>query len=345
MSFPEPSSGAGRSQRPGIFTVSLDFELFWGMADMVPLDTSYRNVLATTRQEVIPRLLDRFSHHGVHTTWATVGYLFYDSMEELAPELPTVRPDYHNPALSSYRYLDDAGPDEAADPYRFGSSLVELIKATPGQEIGSHSFSHYYCLEPGAGDDSFAADLSAWVRSAARHGVEGRSLCFGRNQYSSRSVELVGEAGFKAYRGNEPSWLYRPRAGGSETLPRKALRYLDTYVPLTRHHCPDPQVIGATNPINVASSRFLRAYRHDLRLLEPLKLRRIAGGMQHAADVGGVYHLWWHPQDFAESVEENFALLERILETYARLNEDGRMISLSMGELAEHVTRDGRVHP
>src|SRR5208282_1335648 len=35
------------------------------------------------------------------------------------------------------------------DTSLFRVSLVDLIVDTPGQELGSHTFSHYYCLEPG----------------------------------------------------------------------------------------------------------------------------------------------------------------------------------------------------
>lgn len=316
--------------------ISLDFELYWGMADINPLDAEYKAILTRTREEVIPRMLERFEHHGVHATWATVGYLFYETIDQLRAEVPEVLPAYDEPSRSSYQYLGEGG-DETADPYRLGPSLVSMIQATPGQEIGSHSFSHFYCLEPGATDEAFAADLRAWAKAAVKHGVEPTSICFGRNQYREGSVDAAIATGFRAYRGNEPSWLYQPRASTDETFPRKVLRFADTYAPLTRHHCPDPKSIGPNRPVNVASSRFLRAYRHDLRWFEPLKARRIFNGMRYAARQGRIFHLWWHPQDFASLTEQNFELLERILQRYSDLRDEGLMVSKSMGEVATIV--------
>lgn len=57
----------------GSFTISLDFELFWGVRDKRTTD-SYKNNLEGTI-EVIPKLLDIFEQYNIHVTWATVGLL------------------------------------------------------------------------------------------------------------------------------------------------------------------------------------------------------------------------------------------------------------------------------
>ena len=63
------------------------------------------------------------------------------------------------------------GPNERQDPYHFGLSLVRRIKDCPHQEIGTHTFSHYYCLEDGQTPEHFPRRSRGGpaVGSAPRH--------------------------------------------------------------------------------------------------------------------------------------------------------------------------------
>lgn len=318
----------------GVFVVSLDLELHWGMTDITALSESYSAQLRRTRERVIPRLLALFDEYGIHATWATVGLLFCEDRRQLESSLPAERPAYVNDELSAYQHLDGVGFDESDDPYHFASSIVRRIRESANQEIGSHSFAHYYTLESGHRAEAFEADLEAWADVAAHHEVEARSICFPRNQYEPSTLEMCVEAGLDAYRGNEPAWCYRARPVSSDGLVRKIARRLDAYLPLTPHHHPTVTEIAEHHPYNIASSRFFRSHHGALRALEPLKQRRILNGMTHAAENNGVYHLWWHPQDFGVDTEENFAALVRVLETYRELSDRHGMVSRSMGELA-----------
>ena len=61
---------------------------------------------------------------------------------------------------------------------------------------------------------------------------------------------------------------------------------------------------------NVRASVFLRAHGpHDPTLVR-LHHRRVLGGMRHAARTGRVFHLWWHPHNFAREPERCFAVLD-----------------------------------
>ena len=60
--------------------------------------------------------------------------------------------------LSPYRYGRSIQSKETEE-LCFAPDLIRRIKETPGQEIGTHTYSHYYCLEPGQGIESFNADL------------------------------------------------------------------------------------------------------------------------------------------------------------------------------------------
>lgn len=313
-----------------MFIISLDFELYWGVRDKVDLD-AYRTSLLGARA-VIPRLLDRFAHKGIHATWATVGFLFFDEKDELLAHLPAQRPGYADPNLSPYEHVHGIGPNERKDPCHYARSLLRQIQQCPGQEIGSHTFSHYYCLEAGQTLDEFRADLEAAQAAARQLGIALQSLVFPRNQWRADYLAACAEAGIRVVRGSEQAWMYRPDAGGAGSPAKRAARLADSYVNLSGHH--GQQVVScAGNLVDVPSSRFLRPFSPRLAALDSLRLRRIRASMAHAAEHGLVYHLWWHPHNFGRHPDESLRFLSHVLDHFERLSEERGMVSRAMGAL------------
>ena len=324
------STVARSTDGSSILIVSLDFELYWGMRDKVALESYASNLLGARR--IIPQLLEVFATSGVHATWATVGFLFFDDRDELLAHLPPVVPTYLNRKLSPYDHVSRIGPNEREDPFHFGRSLIRRILQYPGQEIGTHTFSHYYCLAEGQTLGQFRADLDA-ARAAARQlGIELRSLVFPRNQWRSDYLMACAEAGIRVVRGQEQAWTYQPASGAADRALRRAVRLADSYVNLSGHHGQRPLCCEA-GVINVPSSRFLRPFRESVPWLTPLHLRRIRASMKHAAKNGLIYHLWWHPHNFGAHEKENLDTLVKILDWFRVLANEYGMVSRSMGEL------------
>src|SRR4051812_16464020 len=144
---------------PGTLVVSLDFELHWGVRHERTVESYRENLLGV--RTAVPRMLELFADYGVHTTWATVGFLFCETRDELLDSLPELRPRYEDERLSPYPDLAAVGPDEERDPFHFAPSLIRRIDAAPDQEIGSHTLSHYFCVEAGQDAETFEADLGA----------------------------------------------------------------------------------------------------------------------------------------------------------------------------------------
>lgn len=320
----------------GTFTISLDFELFWGVHEQRSL-TGYGGSLLAAR-DAIPRMLELFDRFGIHGTWAAVGLLLFDRKCELIDSLPELRPRYANPALSPYPRIGQIGPNERQDPYHYGLSLIEQIRDCPGQEIGTHTFSHYYCLEPGETEDSqsaetFRADLLAARRAAERLKITPRSLVFPGNQYRADYLDACRAAGIEVVRGNHPSWMFRPQCRADERLLKRAFRVADDHVAISREGCLQPQV-AAGGVVDVRASRFLRAPERRLWPLEPLRLRRITGRLSRAARNGAIYHLWWRPHGFGADPASSLGFLERVLEHYRSLSQVYGMRSSTMLETA-----------
>src|SRR5687768_3402879 len=190
------------------FIVSLDFELHWGGFEKWPLE-NYKQYFSNTRI-VIPEILRLFQQYEAHATWATVGMLFHDSKDILFELAPSVKPSYSSPELSAYHFIDNhgIGANEKDDPFHFAASLVKKVVDTPYQELGSHTFAHYYCNEVGQTVDQFRADLRAAQQSALIYKKKLRSLVFPRNQFNEEYLRACYDEGFVAVRTNPRDWFW-----------------------------------------------------------------------------------------------------------------------------------------
>ena len=289
----------------GTLIVSLDFELFWGMLDKCPLEDYQDHVLGG--RAAIPQLLALFQKYGIHATWAAVGFLFGENYQEISRFFPEEdqRPTYANPALDAYAEFAKIGENEQEAPCFYAPSLLRRIAATPGQEIASHTFSHYYCREKGQTVEQFRADLRAAKAVAQAHGYDVTSVILPRNQCEPEYTQVLRECVFNAYRDEENDWIHEK----IKYFPLlRALRLVDAYIPLTGQGGYVPKNEGGV--WNLTGSRMYRPIRKSLHFLEGVKLRRIKRQMRHAAENGLTFHLWWHPHNIGVRTEEHLQQLE-----------------------------------
>ncbi|WP_178019964.1 polysaccharide deacetylase [uncultured Paenibacillus sp.] len=282
-------------------------------------------------------MLELFRESGIHATWATVGLLFFADRREMLAGLPALKPGYADSRLSPYGEIESGavGDGEEEDPYSFAPTLIEQIRQTPGQAVGSHTFSHFYCMEKGQTADEFYSDLQAAVAAAEQRGISLQSLVLPRNQLRRQYMRRLPELGIKTYRGNPRHSLYRGGYSVSDHFLRRAMRLADSYLNLTGHHIYPVESISSRLPIDLPASFFFRTPPGPLRRLEPLRLKRIKDGMTQAARQGQVYHLWLHPYNAAE--ETAFGSLKAVVRHFRHLAEQYGMISLNMEELGERV--------
>jgi peptidoglycan/xylan/chitin deacetylase (PgdA/CDA1 family) len=320
----------------GNFVISLDFEIYWGVHDVITLE-SYKDNLLGVRQ-VIPALLRLFNQYHINATFATVGLLFFDNKEDLLNNLPARKPGYKNQKLSPYySQIGLTGKDEKEDPFHFGLSLIKEIQSA-GQEIGCHTFSHYYCLEKGQTEEEFKADLVSAKNIAYKRGIDLKSFVFPRNQYNENYLHICKSEGITSFRGNERSMLFSSKTTGKEIF-RRPFRLADAFFNLSGHNCYYREEMKNGEIINIPSSRFLRPYSKRLAFLDKMKLKRINDSMTYAAQNGLTYHLWWHPHNFGTHVSQNLFFLEKILLHYKQLNSTYNFESSSMRQLAEELNR------
>lgn len=319
----------------GTLTISLDFELHWGGFEKWPLDR-YRNYFNNTRT-VVPRMLELFRSHEIHVTWATVGMLFHKNKKELLENSPDDKPSYHDEKLSAYHYIGNTGigDDEYLDPFHFAPSLISHILETPFQEIGTHTYAHYYCNEPGQTLHQFTEDLKAAQRVAAIYNRKLRSLVFPRNQFNDDYLRVCFEQGITAVRSNPLDWFWQIDSTQNESIWKRLNRGLDAYFPIGKKNTFSLAALKKNKglPVCIPASRLLRPYNPKEWILNEFKIRRIKSEMSRAASRGEVYHLWWHPHNFGNYPEQSMHALQDILNHFDYCRKRWKMQSLNMGEI------------
>ena len=125
----------------GTLVISLDFELMWGMFDVVSKSNYEANLKGV--YTVIPKILEMFSDHEVAATWATVGMLMYKDKNDLLRSMPKEDnlPSYLRSELSAYNHLKNNPTIEEKDTSYFAHTLVQKICSTKDHTYRSSQLS------------------------------------------------------------------------------------------------------------------------------------------------------------------------------------------------------------
>jgi len=303
----------------GAVTVSVDFELRWGMHDRLGLDADlYRDNLEQV-PAIVPELLRLFTQYGVHATWATVGAILCNGWDDYFARAPAP-PRYRNSRLAVDVRYSEMDPD---GHLHFAPSLVQAISGCRGQDLGTHTFSHLFLGEPGVTPQDASADIASAMRiHLERTGEAPVSLVFPRNQWAF--LDVMRSHGIRLWRGTERSWYFRRTDSHSRSAVIRALQLLDGLNPWTAHTAP---VEGDMT----RSSLFLRVGLPDAAW--KATLRKIRRALLLLRD-GEVFHLWLHPHNFGTERAKRLARLEQALEIIATSAALRGLSLRSMRELA-----------
>jgi len=311
--------------RESVFSISLDFELHWGIFDRISID--HKKEYFDNTIKCIPKILDLFKRYKIEATWATVGMLFNESIDELKNDLPEELPSYKNEQLNTYGFIEEKLSE---DNFRFylAPRLIMNIEKTPGQEIGTHTYCHYYCSAEGQNVNQFEADIKKCIKIANNRGLSLKSIVFPRNQINLNYLQVCSKYGINNIRVNPGKRLWK---GKKMIMLKKILRTLDCYIPLFYSGV---KLEGHMNKKNaftlLPASRFFRPVS-KYKILNKLKLNRIKNEMTKIAKNGDYYHLWWHPHNFGDYPEESLKELDVILKHFTYLKNKYNMKSLNMG--------------
>lgn len=318
----------------GILVISLDLELHWGRMDKIELSERVKQQLINSRN-IIPEKLKLFETAGIHATWATVGLLFNHTPKEYLEDrsqMDFVRRSKHLTKCNDFAEVSH----EENSKFYFASDLIKQIMGVKGQEIGTHTYSHFCYFENGADAAGFRADLIEAKKMAAKWDINLRSMVFPRNQYDDKCLDICAEEGIKTVRTNPPDWYWTPDTKGN--LVRKLFRTGDAYMPLGRskvYKNEELQPQTARLPVCLPASRLYRKWDDAYPFLNTIKLNRIKDEMTNAAITNGFYHLWWHPENFGDDPEECLSELKEIAEHFLLLKDKYGFTSLNMIEAGD----------
>jgi peptidoglycan/xylan/chitin deacetylase (PgdA/CDA1 family) len=316
--------------KKGALIISLDFELVWGIFDHIEIKdkVSYFN----NTLEAIPQMLTVFEKNNINVTWATVGMLFNENWDEWHANIPATIPTYDKTMLNPYAY-GKAHQNSGYDHFFFAPHLIKAIQSVKGQEIGTHTYSHYYCLENGQTIEQFEADMQQAVQIAKKFSIELKSLVFPRNQFNKNYLAVCQNNQIETVRTNPTDWYWDTTK--PDTLFSKLARTGDAYLPLGKKSYAAEMIQNET-VISQQASRFLRP-QHASAFLNSLRLNRIKKEIVQAAKNGEVYHLWWHPHNFGVDTTNAVETLKTIIAVFKQCEELYGMESLTMQQLSNRT--------
>ncbi len=323
-------------REPGVFAISLDFELHWGCFEtMRELSDPVQQYFLKTRK-TIPEMLSIFAEGNIHVTWAAVGMLYRRNRKEWEDNMPALIPTFNNPHVSAYEWIKKHGFYSEDDPFHFAPQLIDLIKSTPHQEIGTHTYAHYFCLEEGQTKEQFREDIRMACKVANEYGIEIKSLVFPRNQFNKEYLSVCREAGITSVRSSPDIWYWSYAT--SSGFFKKFFRAGDAYLKMQPIKMVFLKDISTNElPLQLPASRLYRPWQPAEPIKNKLKMRRILNEMTEAAKKGAYYHIWWHPHNFGNNPKECLRELKQIVDHFNMLKEKHGFLSMNMNEITNHL--------
>ncbi len=302
------------------FVLSIDTELAWGTRGDVFYKTDYERT-----REVIGRLLTLLAKYEIPATWAVVGHLFLSECSR--DEFGRLHPQVIRPAGWTGEndwFSMDPGTSRAQDPIWYGDDVVAQIQACAcPQEIGSHSFSHFYA--DACSRESFLSDTAEAVRVSAMASVKPVSYVFPQNRVNH--LDVLKEQGFTCYRGSDENW-YR-------TFPhlfKKIAHMIDDYLIPTAPAI-TPQLEAGL--VNIPGSWFYGHARGWAKYVPiGMRIAKAKAGIRAAIKKDQVFHLWFHPFNLASDPDNLLHGLEEIFKYAKEQRIAGKLETVSMGTLS-----------
>ncbi|MDB9253343.1 polysaccharide deacetylase family protein [Halorubrum ezzemoulense] len=307
----------------GALVISLDTELVWGMYNTGPISPER---YAGTR-DVVHKLLDLFDKYQIPVTWALVTHLLSDcgSEPEDRSHLQYTKQDSRKMDLPCQQELS---PDLWHEP-----EVLNWIKNTEvDHDIGSHTHTHLVFNE--ATREDARSDVERSVAVAERYGIDLKSFVFPRNRIDHRGV--LKDAGFEVYRGVDSRWYEKYRLPAPIV---KATRFADEATQWT-----PPTVVPRMESglVEVPGSQVFRPVHGGWQYTpKGSQQSRAIAGLNRAARTGRIFHLWFHPFNFASNPEQLLTAFETVLAHAESLVQQGRLNVLTMRNVAD-LHKSGR---
>lgn len=310
----------------GVFTLSLDVELCWGVVDK-PDQLKKNMTYYKEARDCIEKILQLLEKYNISATWAVVGHLF---RQECISKDGQKHMDIPR---SIYPWYDKDWFDESPctchreAPLWYGRDIVEKIMGCAArQEIACHSFSHIPYGDKNTKREALQADLTNCIDEAGKLDLKLRSFVFPRN--TAGYIDELRSFGFEAYRGIEPSWYSKfPKRL------KKICHIIDQFLVISPSVSLPEYDHGL---VNIPASMFYLPM-NGFRGLIPLSFRvmKARKGIRRAIRDKKLFHLWFHPFNIATNKEKLLYGLEEIFKLAQASRENGKLQIKSMDEIVD----------
>lgn len=197
--------------------------------------------------------------------------------------------------------------------------VAEIKSSKAGHEIGSHSYAHIIYGKQDAKED-IEEDIMRAKEIHERNMLPFKSFVFPRNSEGSHAK--LKEAGIFCFRHNEH--------------PSRLAHFLSYFWPGGVCQLPEAHPSGL---IAIPGGMLLLGRNGLRKLIQPsFVIKKANNSLQSAAKNHKIFHLWFHPSNFAYDTDTQFEILEEILTTAKSLN----IKIMTMSEIAQEFQKDFR---
>ena len=305
--------------------ISLDLELNWGSFDHSHGDELLQ-MARWTHDVGVPNLLGHLTRNGIPASWAIVGAMMRASLPDVSA-LPEVHfPHFKKPWFSHV----PKGGNESTHPEWFGASLVKMIKnAKPSQEIGFHSFSHVLFGWEGMTRERAVAEFQQCAEIAREEGFS--PTCFISPRNSIAFLPELHHAGFTCFRDVDEQRL---RFSNRRLCSIAAvLADFAGLRPIIVRPTYKDGLVAIPGSLMIRFAGGWRKYIPDSS-----RLRRLRKGLEGVRRAGGIFHVWFHPENLWAEWPRLENVVACFLEELGALVRSGEVRCLTMGQLASEFS-------
>ncbi len=192
---------------------------------------------------------------------------------------------------------------EGNDPLWSGKNIIRMIKQNSNQEIASHSYSH----------EIFTQISRNEAEKEIKDNI-AKSFVFPRNEIAY--LDILKKYGFKAFRGKDKTNL-------ELLIPR---------IPPTYKIKNESGLINIPGSMYFVSARGVKKY-----IPNNLRYFKCKLGIEKAISEKEIFHLWFHPIDFADKTNSLFKELEYILKYADQKRKEGKLEIKNMHQIVKSL--------
>lgn len=204
-----------------------------------------------------------------------------------------------------------------------GTNLISLIREDPSQEIACHSYTHpEFDQIP---ESQAEEELKKCVEIASKNKIRLSSFVYPRNKI--KYLHLLKKYSFNCYRGDTINYL-------EFSNPFKDIFKIISMliIPKTAKISREEGLINIPGTMYFFSTRGLRGYAPY-----GIKYWKAKKSIDRAISKKQLFHLWFHPVDFAKDKKRQLKELEKILIYASQKQSQGLLETKNMKQISDNI--------